>query len=215
MKTFFFLLLFGFVTSNSLAQYRKVELSHYIFPEFLPGNVLMKTGNVNTARLNYNSLTEEMIFDSNGKKLAIGPISQVDTIYVDGRRFFPLEGKFVEILYHNKYDLYACHKCSVVDPGKPAAYGGTSQTSSITSYSSISSGGQVYELSLPDGFTTKPYTEYWLKKEGKLAHVITMRQLSRQFEEKSDQFKKFAKEHKSNFEDLQSIIDLVRYMEQE
>lgn len=214
MKKLFLLLLLGLITTGLSAQYRKVELSHYIFPEFLPGNVLMKTGNVNSARLNYNSLTEEMIFDSNGKKLAIGPVEQVDTIYVDGRKFFPLEGKFVEIIYHNRYDLYACHKCTVVDPGKPAAYGGTSQTSSTTSYSSISAGGQVYELSLPDGYTTKPYTEYWLKKEGKLTHVITLRQLSKQFDSQSDQFKKYVKENRPNFEDLQSIIDLVKFMEQ-
>ncbi len=200
--------------SNVFAQSRGVELSHYVFPEFIKGTVLMKSGVKNTTMLNYNSVTEEMIFDTNGKKLAISKIEDIDTVYIEQRKFFPIQGKFVELLYRNKYELYAIHKCGVTDPGKPAAYGGTSQTSSTTSYSSISSGGQVYNLQLPDGFKAKPYIEYWLKKDGKLAMVNSLRQLAKQFDDKSDSFKKFVKEHKIKIEDPENVVDLIKFLEQ-
>jgi hypothetical protein len=173
----------------------------------------MKTGTINQATLNYNALTEEMIFDSNGKNLAMTKLEEIDTVYIENRKFFLLNTKFVELVYHNKYDLYIAHKCSVIEPGKPAAYGGTSQTSSTTSYSSILSGGQAYALSLPDGYTTKPYSDYWLKKDGKLTLILNMRQLSKQFDDKSDVFKKFVKENKVKYDDPEGILALIKYME--
>ncbi|MEI7828235.1 MAG: hypothetical protein WCI31_00625 [Prolixibacteraceae bacterium] len=213
MKILSLLLTFCLFTFIVNAQRGKVELSHYIFPEFTKGTVLMKSGTVNPTSLNYNALTEEMIFNSNGKNLAMTRLEEIDTVYIEKRKFFLVNNKFVELLYRNKYDLYIAHKCSVVEPGKPAAYGGTSQTSSTTSYSSILSGGQAYELSLPEGYTTKPYFEYWLKKDGKLTLIINMRQLAKQFDDKSDQFKKFVKENKVKYDDQEGILSLVKFME--
>ena len=214
MKTFLSLLILFLLAFPGQCQRHKVELSHYIFPEFIKGTVLMKSGTKNSTMLNYNALTEEMIFDSNGNKLAMAKLAEIDTVYIDGRKFFPLQGKFVEILYQNKYELYARHKCSVIDPGKPAAYGGTSQTSSVTSYTSFFADGQVYQMKLPDGYTTRPFTEYFLKKDGKLTIFVSLRQLSKPFSEKSDQFKKYVKKNKVGSEDLDAMAALVKYLEQ-
>ncbi|MEI6276342.1 MAG: hypothetical protein WCP08_10145 [Prolixibacteraceae bacterium] len=213
IQLIFVMALVGFLSGSGFSQQHKTEITHYIFPEFIKGTVLMKSGTKNTTMLNFNALTEEMIFDSNGKKLAIGHLEQIDTIYVNGRIFFPLENKFAEIIYRNKYELYVLHKCSIVDPGKPAAYGGTSQTSSITTYSSILSGGQAYELQLPEGTETKPFSEYFLKKDSKLLNFVSIRQLSRAWSDKSDQFKKYVKDNKIDYENQESLIGLVKYME--
>jgi len=215
MKATFFIPILSLLVSTGYSQIHKLEISHYIFPEFRKGTVLMKAGGSQATMLNYNSLTEEMIFDQNGKKLAIGPVSQIDTIYIEGRKFFPLKEKFVEIIYHNKYDLYAAHRCRLVDPGKPAAYGGTSQTSSTTTYSTFMSGGQLYELSLPEGFGTNPYTDYWLKKDGKLSQFTSLRQLSKLFDDKPELFKKYVKENKVTYENQEGILALIKYMEKQ
>ncbi|HWS00479.1 MAG TPA: hypothetical protein VN249_07670 [Prolixibacteraceae bacterium] len=215
MRTSYLLMILCFISASCFSQNRNTEISHYILPEFREGIVSMKAGGKNVTMLNYNSLTEEMIFDTNGKKLAIDKLDDIDAIYIDERKFIPLQNKFVEILYQNKYEVYAAHKCSWVDPGKPAAYGGTSQTSATTSYTSIIGGGQVYELALPEGITTKPYTEYWLRKDGKLSLFINIRQLSKQFDDKSDIFKKYVKEHKVTYENQDSLIELIKYMEQQ
>ena len=213
MKTTCLLLILCVTTFAGYAQKNGVEISHYIFPEFVKGTVLMKSGVKNEAMLNYNSLTEEMIFENNGTKLAISQLDQIDTVYIENRKFFLLNNKFVELAYHGKYDLYLEHKCSLIDPGKPAAYGGTSQTSSTTSYSSIFSGGQAYELSLPDGYKTKPYQNFWLKKDGKLASFLNLRQLSKLFNDKSGQFKQYVKENKVSIDNQESMIGLLKYLE--
>ena len=213
MRTIYLFLIFSLSGLSSFGQDHKREITHYIFPEFVKGTVLMKSGGKNVVMLNYNALTEEMIFDANGKKLAIGPLDQVDTIYINDRKFFPVEKTFVELIHKGKYELYARHRCNMVDPGKPAAYGGTSQTSAVTTYSSYMTSGQVYELALPEGVQTKAYTDYWLKKEGKLTAVVSLRQLAKQFQEKSDPFKKFVKEHKVDYDSQASILELISYLE--
>jgi hypothetical protein len=208
------LLIFIVSTSYVLsAQVKVLDLTHYLFPEFSKGIVLMKNGMSNEAYFNYNSLTEEMIFENKGVKLAVGQLDQIDTIFINARKFVPINNKFAEIIYHSKYTLFAEHKCSIKDPGKPSGYGGTSQTSATTTYSSYFSGGQVYELKLPDGFQTKPFVEYWLRKDGNINKFLSLRQLSKFFSNKEDLFKVFVKKQDVKYDDLASLVELIKFLE--
>ena len=215
MKRFFYLMIFSLSFATSYSQEKITVLSHYLFPEFTQGTILMKNGTKNKAMLNYNSLTEEMIFLDNGKMLAIGNIEleSIDTVYIVNRKFCTLNNKFIELIYHSKCDLYAEHKCSVIVPGKTAGYGGTSQTSSIDSYTSILSGGTLYELQLPEDYEIKPYTYYWLKKNGELNKFINMRQLMKLYDDKKNLFKAYVKENDVKFDNQESIVQFVKYLE--
>lgn len=213
MKRLIILLVISFVLSVAYAQVKVVEVTHYLFPEFTKGIVLMKNGIKNETLLNYNSLTEEMIFENNGTKLAVGQPELVDTVFIKGRKFFLLNGKFVELINNSKYKLYAEHKCTIKDPGKPAAYGGTSQTSATSTYSSFFTGGQVYDLKLPEGYETKPFVDYWLVKDGEVSKFLSIRQLAKLFNEKDNSFKEFVKKHDVKYTDQSGIIELIRYLE--
>lgn len=207
---FLFFSLFSF--SGAFSQTHLVEVSHYLFPEFEKGVVLMKSGVRNEARMNYNSITEEMIFENNGVKLALSQLELIDTVFVGGRKFIPYDGKFLEEILHSTVELFAQHKCGIKDPGKPSAYGGSSQTSATTMYSSYLSNGQFYEMKLPEGTETKPYVEYWLKKDGEMEKFISVRQLSKLFPDKSALFKDYLKKNQVKYNDEKSIIGLVKYL---
>lgn len=213
MKQVFFIFILNILTIPGFSQARMVEITHYLFPGFLKGEVLMKSGVRNEAHLNYNSLTEEMIFVNDGKKLALDQLETIDTVYINGMKFIPFNNKFVQIIYDSKYALYAQHKCSLKEPGKPAGYGGTSQTSAITSYASIFAPGQVYELKLPDGFETISFIEYWLKKDGKLTKYISIKQLSMLFSDKEGLFKEYVKKYKVKYTNQASMVELIKYLE--
>jgi len=213
MKRVFYLLIFSLLFFDGYSQEKMQNITHYLFPEFTKGVVMMKTGVKNESLLNFNSLTEEMIFENKGIKLAISNIEKIDTIYIKGRKFFPLNGKFLELILRSKYDLYAEHKCRIKDPGKPAGYGGSSQTSATTTYSTFFSGSQVYDMKLPESFETKPYSLYWLNKNGELIKFVSLRQLSKVFGEKSSQFKKYTKEHNVSYDDPESLVGLIRFLE--
>ena len=176
----------------------------------------MKDGGKNETLLNYNSLTEEMIFENNGQKKAIGinEILLVDTVFIKDRKFVALNGKFVELVYHSKWDLYVEHKCKVEEQGKPAGYGGTTQTGAATSVTSLYTQGRVvYDLKLPDDYKTKPYSIYWLKNNGELYKFMNMRELKKLYEDKKELFKKYLKINRVKYQDQEAIIQLIGYME--
>mgnify|MGYP001815303887 CR=1 FL=1 len=200
---------------SSYAQNEEQGITHYLFPEFNQGTILMKTGDTREALLNNNSLTEEMIFEINGRKLAIAPrdIAGMDTIFIKKRKFVPMEEYFIEIIYDSECELFMEHKCDVRAPGKPSGYGGTTKTTAVTSISSISSGGMMYELKLPEGYEIGPYNYYWLKREGEMHLLKNMRDIKKFYKEKEDIYKAHMKEHDVKFKDQESIIQLIEYLE--
>jgi len=173
----------------------------------------MKTGEKHEAMLNYNALTEEMIFDNKGAKLALTDLEMVDTVYIESSKFFLLNKKFVELVYNGKSTLYAENKCKIKDPGTPAAYGGTSQVSSTDSYASYFANGQVYELELPSNFEKQPFIEYWLKKNGKLTKVFSLRQLMKLLNDQNKTVKEYTSNHEVKFEDQESLVEMLRYLD--
>lgn len=213
MKKAFLLVFCQMCVALGVNQVKAVEVSHYLFPEFIKGLVLMKSGVKSEAFLNYNTITEEMIFDTRGVKQALDKTDLIDTVFIEGNKFISLDKKFVEDICLGKYELYVEHKCRIADVGKPTAYGGTTQTSATSVYSSYFANGRLYQMVLPEGLETKPYNEYWLKKDGKAVKFLNIRQLSKMFEDKSDLFKDYINKYKVKYTDQKSIIDLIKYME--
>ena len=192
-----------------------IELSHYLFPEFTKGTIQMKDGKAYPSMLNYNSMTEEMVFEENGKRLAVSKamVDQVDTVTIGDRKFISMNGVFLELIHHSTFDLYIEHKCHIKEPGKPSGYGGTSETSAITSYSSLISDGLVYDLKLPDGYSAKPYFYYWLKKEGRYLTFANIGQLKALYPDKKELSKEFTKQNKVKYDDQDTIIQMIEYLE--
>lgn len=215
MKHIICVLISSLIFISSYTQSKYVEMTHYLFSEFTQGVILMKAGTKYDVLLNYNSLTEEMIFENNGKKMAIAKVELrlVDTVFIKDRKFIALNSKFFELLYHSKWDMYVEHKCKLNEPGKPSGYGGTSKTKSIKTYSSFYSEGTIYELKLPDGYEIEPYTYYWLKKNGELNRFINMRELKKLYKDKEDLFKAYVKKYGVKYDNQESIIQLIEYLE--
>ncbi|NLY24133.1 MAG: hypothetical protein GX042_03840 [Bacteroidales bacterium] len=210
-----FLLLFLFSLSFSLSAQQTKEISHYLFPEFTHGTVLMKGGRENPALLNYNAATEEMVFDQNGQVLALSEpsLSQIDTVSINERQFVLKDNKFAEVLNNNGYKLLALYKCRILPPGNPAAFGGTSQTSSVDSYSSWQGDGRMYDLKLPDDFEVKPYTIYFLDNGSGLKEIKSMKRLKRYYNKRKKAFDQYVSQHKPDYEDPEAVSLLIRFIE--
>lgn len=217
MKTRLTSLVFFAVFSNILfGQPPTKEISHYVLPEFINGTVLMKNGTKHQTLLNYNVATEEMIFDQNGQKLAFTDftLSQLDTVYLEERKFvLGDDGKFAEIIHYGDYQLFAKYKAKVIPPGKPAAYGGTSQTSSSDSYSSWLSSGQMYQLKLPDDFKVNPYIVYHFSNGEDSKDFLSMRQIKRYYNKKKERFNLYMKDNKVDFDKPASVSALFEFMQ--
>ena len=215
MKPIYCIFIANLIFISSYAQSKTEGDSHYLFPEFTQGVVLLKTGMKDAKLLNYNSLTEEIVFDNNGVVLAIpkAQLGRIDTVFIKDRKFIIVNNKFVELLHHSTWDLYAEYKCDLMEKGKDSGYGGTSQTSAITNPSSVYLEGKAYSLQLPDGVEAKPYTCYWLKKNGELQQFTSIGQLKKLYKDKKDLFKDYVKEHDVKYDNQASITQLCAHLE--
>ncbi len=221
MKRLLFILTLSLSFGAGYAQNKNVFIFHYVFQNFKPGVVYMKSGVSDKYMLNYNSITEEMLFDEKDQILAIGKteIGLIDSVVIEGRKFVVLNDKFVEQLYHNNKDathscdLYAAYTCNIIPPGKPTAYGGISHTASSLSLSAINVGGLLYNLELPDGYTTKPRTHYLIKKNGELHRFMSLQQIKNFYSKKKSLFNSFVRENKVKYEDQNDIAKLIEFLE--
>ena len=209
-------LLLFLTISISLHSQEPKGILHYVFPEFQQGVVLLKNGVSYNSKLNYNIATEEMLFDDNGTILAIGEeiLPQIDTVFISNNKFIRVNNKFVKILIEEpSINLFIEHKCRIIPPSKPAAYGGTSQISSTTSYSSILSGGKMYSLTLPEDYEVVPYNVYWIEKNGQLKSFSSIGQLKKIYKDKRKVLNDYLKAIEVKPEDVKSVEEVIIYME--
>ncbi len=167
-------------------------VSHYVLPDFIVGSVKMKNGATEYALMNYNMITEEMIFDKNGTKLALAELAAIDTVYLDSILFIPHDKIFLEVLYKGTVVLYKQNKCNLLIAGNPAGYGGSTETGASKNVSNISGMGRAYKLKLPDDYHITDASQYWIEKEGKFQKATTIGQIKKVFPEKSDEIKQLA-----------------------
>lgn len=215
MKRIYCILIANLIISSSYAQLKSVVKSHYLFPAFTQGVVIMKSGVKNEALLNYNTLTEEMVFKKADKKLAIpkSDIVFIDTVFIADRTFIVLDKQIVEILNDSKWHLYVVYKCKVQEKGQSSGFGGVSETAAINAHSSLITGGAFYELELPNNYKIEPYSFYWLKKNEELKKFVNMNTLKKLYKSKNTLFKTYVKNNNVKYGNQESIIQLIEYLE--
>jgi hypothetical protein len=206
---FFALLIISDVFNNNCVQAQADTIpyvSHYVLPDFIVGSVLMKNGTTEYARLNYNMITEEMIFDKDGTDLALAELAAIDTVYLDSLVFVPHEKIFLEVLFIGKVVLYRQNKCNLLIAGNPAGYGGSTETGASRNVSNISGMGRAYKLKLPDDYHITDASQYLIEKDGKFQKATTISQIRKVFPEKSDEIKQLS--HTKGF-DVKRRSDMI------
>lgn len=215
MKLTYCILISNLMLVSLFAQPKAEETGHYVFPEFTQGIVLLKSGVTEKTVLNYNSLTEEMVYIDKGTKLALSDetVAKIDTIYIKNRKFVVVGSKFFELICHSKFDLFMEHKCKLNSVGKPTAYGATSHSTTTSSYTSSPTEGMKYELKLSDEYQVEPYIVYWIKKTNSSKKFANMRQLKNLYTAKRDLMETYVNEHVVKYNDPKTIVQLIEYLE--
>ena len=73
------------------------KIPQYLFNRFADGIVVKKSGDTVGSLLNYNIVTEEMIFIDNNRYLALGNLQSIDTVYLNNMIFLPAGNAFYEL----------------------------------------------------------------------------------------------------------------------
>lgn len=173
------------------------------------GSVRMKNGQLQNSILNYNMVTEKMVYEKDKDLYDMTNTELIDTVYVQNSMFVPSGKVFFEVLLVAPVTLYVQHTGSVIPPGTPAGYGGTSQVSSTKQWSGVELSSGYYNLKLPKNFQVQINPVYWIRAGKEYYSFINDRQFLKLFPEKEAELKKYIKDNRIKFSRQSDIVKLA------
>jgi hypothetical protein len=183
----------------------------YIFPDFSVGVVKMKDKGKVALALNYNVVTEKMVFRQKNQVFDIVDYSKVDTVYIHERKFVPLNNVFYEVLVNAPVSLFIQHKGKIKPPSRPAAYGGTSELSSSTYVNNLRMGNDVYRLNSDAPVIIEPDPLIWIRKDNEMYAVFNQKSLLKVFSDRKNEIKEFISGNKIDSKNPGHLIRVVNY----
>jgi hypothetical protein len=187
------------------------SMPQYYFQNFTPGKVKLKSGQVQTPMLNYNAITEKMVFTRDGKYYDISNPEMIDTVIVMNTRFVPVGRIFYEVLLTGPAALFIQHKGELMPAGKQVGYGGTSQLASSVYVTSVELSGGRYNLPLPSDYIVKITPVYWIRRNNEMFSFLNEKQLMNLYPEKAKEIKAFIKGNRIKIENREHLIKLVNF----
>lgn len=185
---------------------------HYVFAQFTKGTVKLKDGRTETPLLNYNKLTEEIIFINNGQNLSLTRLETIDTVTIQNRKFVPQGKGFYELVIKAPISLFMQYKARLQMVGNEVGYGGTSLVSATTNISSLTSSGMLYSLKLPPQYNVEDDSHNWIRKDAILYLADNERDIKKIFPEKETEIKVFFKTNKLKLKNLNDAKKLVEFL---
>ena len=183
----------------------------FLFPGFTKGQVKMKNGKSQYTLLNYNTVSEKVVYEKDGVLYDLINLETIDTIFIQKSKFVPVGKICHEVLLNAPIALFVQHKGEILPPGTPAAYGGTSQVSNTKLMSSVQLSSGYYNLKLPADYVVNPGPVYWIRKDSSMYSFINERQFLKIFPDKEGEFKQFIKKNRIKFDKLSNLVKLAEY----
>ncbi len=184
----------------------------FLFPEFSMGKVRMKNGNIQTIRLNYNTISEKMVYQKDANLFDVVNTEMIDTVFIQESKFVPAGDVFYEVLLVAPISVFIQYHGELVPPGAVAGYGGTSQVSNTKNLTSVNLSMGYYNLKLPQDYTVKVDQVFWIRKDNNMFSYTTERQFLKLFPGKEAELKQFIKKYRIKFDKLPDQIRLAEHL---
>ena len=195
------------------AQTGKMEnLPNLVLPKFKEGTVILKTGASYKAVMNYEMLDQQMLVVNNGKYFLVRDKNLVDTVIIGDRKFVPVEVGYNEVLASGKVSLFMEHKCILESKGGLVPFDTRSASGGLAGKTISYGQGGVLEQRIPSNYDVVDISEVWVRKDGVMNRFSNKKQFLNMFDEWKNELNLFIKQNNSDFQNLEDISKLVRYI---
>ncbi len=191
------------------------KIPQYLFNRFADGIVVKKSGDTVVSLLNYNIVTEEMIFIDNDRFMALGNLQSIDTVYLNNMIFLPAGNAFYELAVIGRVKLLVQFSGTVRVEGEDVGYGITSKTSRVTSLSALTNSGVLYNMDLPENLEVSRKITYYVEREGKRERFINKGAFLRIFKDKRKELDQYIKQEGIDFDNYNDVVNLIQHLNSE
>lgn len=187
----------------------------YQYAQFTFGKVFFKSGDSTTAKLNYHRFMEAMQFiDFKGDTLKISNAPMIKFIRINNDVFYYDDGDGYMNLIKETNEIKLAEKRTLRMMGrdKIGAYGMSSPTSSIASYSTLHTETNVYNLVPMEDITLTKKTEYYFGDKFNKFVTATRKNLLQQFSKQSKPLSAYLKDNNIDLnkkEDLEKLLEFL------
>jgi hypothetical protein len=185
--------------------------AQFLFSSFSSGKVKMRNGEVHDLVMNYNTLSEKIVYKQNERLYDLINQDLTDTIYLQDSKFISSAGVLYQVLADIKVPFFVHYKGKLLPPGTPAGYGENSQVSNTKLQSSFSTSSGNYNLDLPADYKVKIDLIYYFRKNDMLISFSNQRELLKVLPDKAEELKQFIKKNKIKFDNPSDIENLAQY----
>jgi hypothetical protein len=183
----------------------------FLFPDFTSGKVRMKNGNFQVVMINFNTVSEKIVFKKDDNLYDIVNTEMIDTVFIQESKFVPAGKVFYEVLLGAPISLFIQYQGKVIPSRAEGGYGVASDVSSTSKVTSANFSTGYYNLKLPQDYTVKVNKIFWIRKENNMFSYITEKQFLKLFPEKETEIKDYIKNQKIKFDRLPDQIRLLEH----
>ena len=187
-------------------------LPQFLFPDFSKGIVQMKDGRKLTATLNYNIVDEEMIFQQGNEYMVLDKPEEIDTLWLQNRRFVYVGKAFYELVAKGKAGFFIQHKGQYVQEASNTAYGMKSPTNQNIKVTTYKAGNQVRVLEIPDNVIVSTTPIYWVEISGELKKFTSQNQFIKLFPGKEEEIKEFIKVNNIDLKSREGLMNTGNFI---
>lgn len=206
-----FILLIGTVLNVNAQGNSDRPLPQFLFPVFADGVIIMKDASKSEARLNYNMVEEAMISEKDGVYWRSQNPALIDTIYLQNRKFVPVDNAFYEILAIGEATFFLENKSNYVSVGEDIGYGAKSHSIDHTELTRFETWSSVATVELPKNVTISKVSVNWVRRNGSMQRFNSEKQLLKMFSEKKIRISDYIDKQKINLKVREDLIKLGNF----
>lgn len=184
----------------------------YIFPAFKEGTVFLRSGAFVKQQFNYNHLLDEMQFlNTAGDTLAIADPGLIKYVSIDSLVFYYNKGYLRQIVQIRSYKLAVKQQMIQIPDKVSTAYGGSSGSSAITTYSSIYSSDKVHRLKVDRDVLFQTITNWYIGDQYNHFEKADKKGFYTIFSSKRDAIRKYIAKNNTDFNKEAALEQLLRF----
>ncbi|GAB3919796.1 hypothetical protein [Mucilaginibacter myungsuensis] len=189
------------------------RVSPYVFPQFVKATVLQKGGGSTDGTLNYNTFTQEMMF-MQGSEKAVLEMDNVDTIYLEKKKFVPVGKLYYEKLTDTKIPLYVQHLNKKQLRKDKAEFDKVTDNmnSGLTAangFVKAKEGAGEYDMLLPEQYMLQSQSTFWLQNGKNFVRADSQKNIAKAFPGKEKAIADYIKENNIDLKKLEDMAKLI------
>ena len=190
---------------------KAVKENCFRFASFTKGEIFYKYGKSGESQLNYNILSEEMLFiEPHGDTLIVSNPTDISYLKI-GETLFYYDNGYKEIIADYTITKLAIHQIAAIEFVKLGSMGENNTTSAITNVDHLNTPSYYYDLALNQDAYIRKKTFYYFTDSKNHFLKATKSSIFKIFSSKKEKIELYLKENDINFNKESDLVKLLEF----